>query len=100
MLQGKVHLSTIVLVSIGLFDLVSSLIWLHMGYAEGNPIFARLAAFGAVPFAVGKILLLAGPVLLLEFARKHHPKSAEQGTWIAAVAYGALYAKHLADLYN
>lgn len=100
MLKGKVHLSTITLVTIGLFDLVSSMIWLHMGYAEGNPLFAWLGGHGALAFAVGKIVLLAGPVLILEFARKHHPRSAEQGTWIAAGAYAFLYIKHLIDLYR
>lgn len=92
-------MSTAILVSIGLFDLVSSLIWLHSGYAEGNPIFSRLAAMGALPFAAAKLLLLAGPVVLLEFVRTKHPKSAEQGTWIAVVAYLALYLRHLVDLY-
>lgn len=40
---------------------------------------------------LGKALLLIVPILLLEYARKRHPKSAEQGTWIAFLAYLTLY---------
>jgi len=98
MLKERVHFSTVVLVSIGLFDLVTSLAWLNQGFAEGNPLFAWFAQRGAWAFAAAKILFLAGPVLILEFARQRHPRSAEQGTWIAAAFYALLYTLNLLKL--
>lgn len=95
LLQGHVHTSTVVLVTIAMFDLVTTLMLLNQGFGESNPIFAPLVARGSLVFSLGKLLFLAVPVLILEFARKHHPKSAEQGTWIAAIAYGTLYLLHL-----
>ena len=100
MLRGRVHLSTICLVTIGLFDLVTSLIWLNSGYAEGNRIFAWLASQGTLAFALGKVLFLAGPILVLEYARKSHPKSAEQGTWLAFLFYAFFYVSHLVRLFG
>ena len=44
---------------------------------------------------LGKLVFVVGPILLLEFVRKTHPRSAEQGTWIAAGFYGMLYVMHL-----
>ncbi|HVL38659.1 MAG TPA: DUF5658 family protein [Fimbriimonadaceae bacterium] len=98
MLNSKVHTSTAVLVTIGLFDLVTTLMWLNQGFGEGNPLFRWLASHGTAPFVLGKILFLVGPVLLLEYARKTHPKSAEQGTWIAAGFYLLFYGSHVAAL--
>jgi hypothetical protein len=37
-------------------------------------------------------------VLILEYARAKHPKTAEQGTWIAFIAYALLYCSHLIRL--
>lgn len=93
-----IRLSTAVLITIGMFDLITTLMWLNQGNREGNPIFAWLASLGSVPFVIGKLLFLIGPILILEFVRKTHPKSAEQGTWIAVVFYGVLYVSHLLQL--
>ncbi len=99
MLKGKVHLSTLCLVTLGLTDLFFTIALLGRGYGEGNPIFrALLRNFGPVGFVAGKVLLLAGPVLLLEFVRTRHPKSAEQGTWIAFIAYFAMLALQFSRL--
>ncbi len=95
MFQGKVYLSTFVLVTIGMFDLVTSLILWNQGFGESNPIFAPLLHYGSFAVAAAKLALLAGPVVLLEYARTKAPNSAEQGTWIAAAAYFVLYIAHL-----
>src|SRR5687767_2109880 len=95
MLSSKIHTSTIVLVTIAMFDLVTTLMLLNQGFGESNPIFARLAAQGSLAFVLGKLLFLIGPILLLEYVRTKHPSSAEQGTWIAAIFYGFLYVLHL-----
>lgn len=98
MLNQPIRTSTAVLVTIGLFDLVSTMLWLNQGFGEGNPLFAWLASRGTWAFVSGKVLFLVGPVLLLEYARKSHPASAEQGTWIAAGFYLLLYLSHIAQL--
>lgn len=76
-------------------DLIMSLMWLNAGNAEGNPLFAWFASYGAIPFACGKLIFLFGPIGMLEYARKKHPVSAEQGTWVAVLAYVAFLALHM-----
>ena len=93
--KNEVHLSTIVLVTVGIFDLVTTLVWLNQGNQEGNPLFAWLAGHGSVVFALGKLAFLILPILALEYARKSNPKSAEQGTWLAACFYVFFYVAHL-----
>lgn len=96
MLRGKVHLSTLCLVTVGLFDLVTTMMLLNQGFGESNPLFAWLLRYGGFPFVMAKVVFLAGPIMLLEYVRLKHPKSAEQGTWIAFIAYAGLYIAHLA----
>lgn len=98
MLGNRVHLSTLCLVTIGLFDLVTTLMLLQRGFGESNPLFGPLLRYGGPVFIGAKILFLVGPILLLEFVRTRNPRSAEQGTWIAFLAYAALYIAHLARL--
>lgn len=98
MLQRRVRTSTKVLVGIAMFDLLLTLALLRLGMAEGNPFFARLLEHGERPFIAGKVLFVVGPVLLLEWARTRAPKSAEQGTWIAAGFYALLLGTHLVAL--
>ena len=87
--REHVRLSTLCLLLVGTGDLIVSLMWLNAtGPAgEGNPLFQMLAHHGSLPFALGKILFLAGPIGILEFARKYKPRSAEIGTWVATVLY-------------
>ena len=96
----KVHLSTALLLSIGVVDLVSTLAWISLGQKEGNPLFQPLLAFGPVGIVLGKAVFLAGPIALLEFARKKNPLSAEQGTWVATGAYVGLWGLQIARLYT
>ena len=95
MLKQRVHTSTLALVTIAMFDLVTTMMLLNQGFGESNPIFARLATMGTAHFVLGKLQFVAGPIFLLEFVRTRHPKSAEQGTWIAVLFYGLLYLAHL-----
>lgn len=99
MLSRRVRLSTLVLVTIAMFDLVSTVLLLAAGFGESNPLFGTLlerAGIGA--FIAAKSLFVAGPVLLLEHVRTRSPQSAEQGTWIAAASYAMLYCVHLIRL--
>lgn len=95
MLNRPVRLSTACLATLGLFDLVSTVALFGRSFSEGNPIFSRLAHLGPWAFVLGKAIFLAGPILILEFARKSHPRSAEQATWIAFAAYAFLYVLQL-----
>ena len=92
---GRVRLSTAVLVTIGLFDLVTTIILLRLGMRESNPFFNQFAESGPAVLATAKLAFLAGPIALIEIARKYSPRSAEQGTWVAAGCYFGLYAVHL-----
>lgn len=95
---SRIYLSTAVLLAIGLVDLVATLAWLGLGHQEGNPLFHALWQIGPSAFILGKAAFLIGPVALLEYARKRSPLSAEQGTWIAAAAYLALWGTQLARI--
>ncbi|HVT14340.1 MAG TPA: DUF5658 family protein [Fimbriimonadaceae bacterium] len=76
-------------------DLITSLMWLHAGQGEGNPLFAWLAGHGSLAFALGKIAFLAGPIAILEYARKFKPRTAEFGTWLATLLYLFLLSTHI-----
>lgn len=93
--SGRVHLSTLVLVTIAMFDLVTTLMWLNAGHGEGNPFFAWLASHGSLPFVAGKLAFLAPPILLIEWARVRRPMTAELGTWAAAALYGTMWGSHV-----
>lgn len=94
----KIHLSTSLLIIIGLVDLASTIAWLRIGGVEGNPLFAPLLYHGIETFAFAKLVFLAGPIAVLEYARTKHPHSAEAGTWIAFVFYFALWGTQLIRL--
>lgn len=97
-LRNEVRLSTVLLVAIGTFDLVTTLMWMNSGFMEGNPIFAAIAAHGSIFFALCKLVFLFGPVLILEFARNRKPMLADCATWFAICAYLGLYGGHLIQL--
>ncbi len=93
MLKGHVRLSTACLVTIGLVDLIFTIMLFGRGFGEGNPLFRGLLhTFGPTGFIGGKVVFIVGPVLLLEYVRTKNPKSAEQGTWLAVVVYFAMLA--------
>jgi len=97
-LNDRVHLSTLVLLTIGAFDLVTTLIWLNRGGLEGNPLFSMFASMGSFALVFAKLAFLIIPVLILEYARSKRPASGEIGTWVAAGAYAFLYIRHLLSL--
>jgi hypothetical protein len=94
-MRSPVRLSTLCLLLVGMADLITSLMWLNAGYGEGNPFFAWLASHGSIPFAAGKVVFLAGPIGILEYARTKRPAAAEVGTWVATVLYLLLLGLHI-----
>ncbi len=100
-LGGPVRASTLCLLIVGMGDLVSSLAWLHAGYGEGNPLFSWLVRTGgSMAFAVGKLVFLAGPIAMLEYARRFRPRTAEYGTWLATLLYLMLLSTHIRTLFG
>ncbi|MDI9641135.1 DUF5658 family protein [Kamptonema cortianum] len=91
-------MSTAVLTVVGLVDLISTVLLLNLGAQEGNRFFAVLWASSPSLFVIAKLVMLFGPIAILEFAREKHPTSAEQGTWIAALAYLALWGTQILRL--
>lgn len=93
-----VRLSTLCLTTVALFDLVTTMVLLGRGMEEGNPLFASFLEQGPQVFVAAKVLFLAGPILILEYVRTKNPRSAEQGTWLAFLAYAGLYGAHLMQI--
>jgi len=98
--NARVRLSTLCLLIVGMGDLISSLMWLHAGFGEGNLLFAWLAAHGSIWFALGKLLFLAGPIALLEYAYRFRPRTAELGTWLATLLYMLFLFTHIQRLFG
>lgn len=96
----SLRLSTVVLLTIALFDLVTTIMWLNAGQREGNPLFAYVAEHGNLALAAAKMIYLVIPIVILEYARSKKPLTAELGTWIAAGAYAYLYVGHLLTLHH
>ncbi len=92
-------MSTLCLVTLACFDLITTLLLLKMGMQEANPLFSPLLRVGVWAFILGKIAFVVGPILIIEWARKKHPTTAEQATWIAFGAYLILYVRHIATLF-
>ena len=99
-MRSPVRLSTVCLLIVGMGDLIVSLMWLHAGYGEGNPLFAWLARQGSLMFALGKVVFLAGPIGILEYARKYRPRSAEIGTWVATILYLFFLGAHIRGMFG
>lgn len=97
-LRARVHLSTLVLATVATFDLVTTLMLLARGMQEGNPLFAPFLAYGPLVFALVKVAFVAGPILILELARRYRPMTAEVGTWVASALYVYLYVGHVLRL--
>ena len=94
----RIHLSTAVLLTLGVVDLLSTLAWLQMGHLEGNPLFASIWALGPSWFILAKAVFLLGPVALIEWVRTKRYWSAEIGMWLAASGYAFLWIGHLLTL--
>ncbi len=86
------------LAAIGSLDLASTIVLLRLGAVEANPIFARLLGMGVGWFVLAKVLMLAGPILILEWARDRSPRSSAQGAWIAVIAYLVIWGGQLLRL--
>jgi hypothetical protein len=95
----KISRESWIIAAIGIADLATTLIWVqHHKAMEANPLFARYLAMGVGWFAAMKILLLAAPIVILEWARARRPVFTRWAARFAIVAYVALYGVGVAQL--
>jgi hypothetical protein len=88
----KIARESIYIALIGLADLVTTLLWVHnRGASEGNPVFSQYLRMGFGWFVLMKLILLACPLFLLEFARQRRPQFTLRASRFAIGAYCGLY---------
>jgi hypothetical protein len=83
---------TLALGAIGIIDLVTTLVFInHNGAAEANPLMATFLTHGIAVFLTAKLCFLAGPLLVLEWARKSRPVFVARALNVGMIAYVCLY---------
>jgi hypothetical protein len=95
----KLSKESIVLMCVGILDLVSTLIWVNThGAEEANPLFRHYLQLGPAWFAMMKLVMLAAPIFLLEWARIRRPVFTRHASRFAAGAYLVMYVVGFAKL--
>jgi hypothetical protein len=88
----KLSRESVIIFCVGAADLATTLLWTHThGAEEGNPLFAHYLAMGPFVFAVVKLVMLAAPIFLLEWARNHRPVFTMRAARFGIAAYLVLY---------
>jgi hypothetical protein len=88
----KLSRESLIIFVIGIADLATTLIWVNThGAQEANPVFAHYLAMGPVVFSLMKLVMLAAPIFLLEWARRHSPVFTRRAARFAIAAYVGLY---------
>jgi hypothetical protein len=88
----KIARESIYIAIIGLADLVTTMLWVrYHGASEGNPVFAQYLRMGFAWFVLVKLIMLACPLFLLEFARRRRPRFTLRASRFAIGAYCGLY---------
>jgi hypothetical protein len=78
---------------LNLVDVTLTILWVESGYAvEANPLMEVAIDYGALPFAVAKLLLVSGGCYLLWRLRKR--QLAAVGIVIVFLAYYAITIQH------
>jgi len=99
MVRMKLSKESVLLICIGVLDLVSTLIWVnHHGAQEANPIFRTYLELGPMWFALMKIVMLAAPIYLLEWAGRRRPEFTRFASRFAVGAYLLMYVVGVAKL--
>lgn len=97
----KIAKETWVILFIGIADLITTIIFIqHHGAEEANPIFRRYWEMGLAAFIIAKMLLLVGPLVVLEWARKRNPRFVNWALRGAIAAYLIMYGVGFAHLNN
>lgn len=91
-MRAKISKENLIILAIGMADLVTTIYWIkNHGADEANPLFRYYLEMGLPWFAAMKIVLLAGPILMLEWAWRHRPAFTQFGARFAIVAYLIMY---------
>ena len=78
--------------AIGLADLATTILFIqHHGAEEANPLFKRYWEMGLAAFVGAKVVLLVGPLSVLEWARHRNPRFVSWALRGAIVAYLVMY---------
>jgi uncharacterized protein DUF5658 len=89
-------LLVIAILVLNVFDAFFTLIWLHRGGAEGNPVMAWLLDLGIGPFLAQKCFIVGGALLLLVVHKNF--RLARLGLKSLATVYSLLILYHFALL--
>lgn len=91
--QMKIARESWVIAALGMADLITTIIFIeHHGAEEANPLFRRLWEMGLYVFIMAKLLLLVGPLAVLEWARKRRPGFTLRALRGGIAGYLILYA--------
>ena len=95
----KIARETWIIMAIGLADLATTILFIrHHGAEEANPLFKRYWEMGLSVFVLAKIVLLVGPLTVLEWARHRRPQFVSWALRSAIVAYVVMYGVGFARL--
>lgn len=98
-LRMRLSKESVLLICIGVLDLISTLVWVHVhGAQEANPIFRHYLELGPIWFALMKIIMLAAPIYLLEWALRRKPVFTRYASRFAVGAYLLMYVVGVAKL--
>lgn len=74
-------------------DLLTTIALLTKGLAEeGNPIMRYYLEHGLIPFALAKLVLVVAPVVIIEWGRRHRPRTVKTLARVGVMGYLMLYA--------
>jgi hypothetical protein len=89
----KIARDSWILICVALADLITTMMWVDGEHnLEANPLFAWLLELGPAYFVGAKLLLIAVPIGVLEWARRKRPRFTSVATRAAIFAYLGLYA--------
>lgn len=91
-MRAKILKENWAILIIGLADLITTIYWIkNHGADEANPLFRYYLELGLPWFAAMKLVLLIGPIVMLEWAWQHRPAFTQLGARFAIVAYLIMY---------
>lgn len=73
-------------------DLLTTIVLIAHGLAEeGNPIMRYYLEHGVLPFTLAKLVLVAAPVVIIEWGRRHRPQTVRTLARVGVMGYLTLY---------
>jgi hypothetical protein len=88
----KIARETWIIAAIGIADLMTTIVFIrNHGAQEANPLFRHYWEMGIPAFIMAKLVCLAGPLLVLEWARRSNPRFVSRALRTAIVGYLSFY---------